>query len=113
MMWRTDTYWFDVAVGTSLLMLGHLYFRPFEEHKPRRRRLAKSVLGVGLVVGTTAFLGRTWTWVLIGAIRIGVLIVHRRWLRRNGVNGWTAEPRDRYYALLGLDPTGKRRDRAG
>jgi hypothetical protein len=26
-----------------------------------------------------------------------------------GVNGWTAEPRDRYYALVGLDPTGKPR----
>ena len=65
-MWRTDTHWFDVSVATTVLMLGHLYFGRFEEHRP---------------------------W----------------WLPRRGVNGWTAEPRDRYYALLGLDANGKQR----
>ena len=29
-MWRTDTYWFDVAIATTGLMLGHLYFGRFE-----------------------------------------------------------------------------------
>jgi hypothetical protein len=33
-MWRTDTYWFDVAIATTVLMLGHLYFGRFEEHRP-------------------------------------------------------------------------------
>ena len=34
-MWQTDTYWFDVAIATSGLVLGHLYFGRFAEHKPR------------------------------------------------------------------------------
>jgi len=110
-VWRTNTYWFDVALAAMLLMLGHLYFGRFEEHRPRWRRLAKSLLGVGLVVGTTAFFGRTWTWVLIALIGVGVLVVHGWWLPRNGVNGWTGEPRDRYFALLGLDADGKPRAR--
>ena len=38
----------------------------------------------------------------IGNMLIGfVLIVHAWWLPRNGVNGWTGEPKARYYALRG------------
>jgi hypothetical protein len=111
-MWQTDTYWFDVAIATGGLMLGHLFFGRFVEHTPRWRRLLKALLTVALIVGTTALAGRFWTYVLIGAIAVGILVVHGWWLPRNGVNGWTAEPRDRYYALMGLDPSGKPRDRA-
>jgi hypothetical protein len=112
-MWRTDTYWFDVAIATTVLMLGHLYFGRFEEHRPRWRRLLKSVLLVGIIVGTTAWAGRVWTFVFLGVLAVGVLVVHAWWLPRQGVNGWTAEPRDRYYALVGLDSEGKPRRRAG
>ena len=38
----------------------------------------------------------------LGLVGIGVRIVHAWWLPRNGVNGWTAEPRDRYHALIGV-----------
>ena len=112
-MWRTDTYWFDVAIATSVLMLGHLYFGRFEEHRPRWRRLLKSLVLVAAMVGTTAWAGRAWMFVFLGVIAVGVLIIHAWWLPRQGVNGWTAEPRDRYYALVGLDPAGKPRERAG
>jgi hypothetical protein len=107
-MWRTDTYWFDVAVATSLLMLGHLFFGRFTEYQPRWRRLLKSLLGVAMIIGTTAYFGRVWTVVLIGAIIAAVLVVHGWWLPRRGVNGWTAEPRDKYYELIGLDSHGRR-----
>jgi hypothetical protein len=50
-----------------------------------------------------------WMYALLAASSVGVLVIHGWWLPRNGVNGWTAEPRDRYYELLGLDPTGKPR----
>jgi hypothetical protein len=33
-----------------------------------------------------------------------VIYVHAIWLPRNGVNGLTAEPRDKYYALRGWAP---------
>jgi len=107
-MWRTDTYWFDVAVATSFLMLGHLFFGRFSEYQSRWRRLLKSVLSVALIVGTSALLGRRWMWVVVGAMCLGVLLIHGWWLPKKGVNGWTAEPRERYFALLGLDASGKR-----
>ena len=94
-------------------MLGHLYFGRFEEHRPRWRRLLKSLLLVVIIVGTTAWAGGVWIFVVLGVIAVGVLIIHAWWLPRQGVNGWTWEPRDRYYALVGLDPAGKARERAG
>jgi hypothetical protein len=111
-MWHTSTYWFDVAIATSALMLGHLYFGRFEEHRPRWRRLLKSLLFVVMVVATTAWAGRAWMYVLLAAIGVGVLIVHGWWLPHKGVNGWTGEPRERYYELVGLDVNGKPRDRS-
>jgi hypothetical protein len=111
-VWQTDTYWFDVALATTGLMLGHIYFGRFADHKPRWRLLGKSIIGIAIVVATTAFAGRQWTYVLIGLIGVGLIVVHGWWLPRNGVNGLTAEPRERYYELIGLDPSGKPRDRA-
>ena len=81
-MWRTDTYWFDVAIATSGLIVGQLFLGHFGEHKPRWRRLLKSVLTVALVVGTTAFAGRGWTYVLFGAIVVALVVVHGWWLRQ-------------------------------
>jgi hypothetical protein len=52
-------------------------------------------------------------FMLLGGMTVGVIVIHAWWLPQRGVNGWTAEPRERYYALLGLDATGKPRDRAG
>src|SRR5262245_39508609 len=110
-MWRTDTYWLDVSVAATLLMLGQLFLGRFSEHQSRWRRLIKSAIGLALIVATSAIFGRAWSWVLIGAIVIAVLLVHGWWLPRHGVNGWTGEPRDRYYELLGLDSQGKPRSR--
>ena len=111
-MWQTTTYWFDVALAMTVFMLGQLSFGRFVEHQPRWRRLLKSALGVALLVGTSAYAGRVWMYALLGLIALGVAIVHGWWLPRNGINGWTAEPRDRYNALMKLDAAGKRLDRA-
>ena len=101
-MWRTDTYWFDVAVVTTVLMLGHHCFGRFVEYQSRGRRLVKSALGVALLVGASVWAGRRpWMLALLGVVVAGILLVHGWWLPRKGVNGWTAEPRDRYHAAHG------------
>lgn len=64
--------------------------------------MLKSLAGVAIFVGTSALLGRGAMVALLGLVGIGVRIVHAWWLPRNGVNGWTAEPRDRYHALIGV-----------
>jgi hypothetical protein len=30
--------------------------------------------------------------------------VHIVWLPKHGINGWTGEPKDKYYALIGARP---------
>src|SRR4051812_22088328 len=112
-MWRTDTYWFDVALVTTLLMLGQLFLGRFSKYQPRALRLLKSLLGAAILIAIAMWAGRAWMYVALGVIFVGVLVVHGWVLPRKGVNGWTAEPRARYYELMGLDADGKRGKRAG
>ena len=108
-MWRTDTYWFDVALVMTIFAFGNMVFGRFEEHRSRWRRAAKIVVVLALFVGVSAVAGRAWMYALMGLALVGVIVVHGWWLPRKGVNGWTAEPRERYYALLGLGPDGRPR----
>jgi hypothetical protein len=103
-MWRTNTYWFDVALTMTLFMLGHLFLGRFVEHRSRWRRLLKTVIGLAILIGTTTLAGRGWMYALLGAIVAAVAAIHGWWLPRKGVNGWTAEPRTRYYELIGEHP---------
>ena len=106
-MWSTDTYWFDVALIMSIFAFGNMAFGRFEEHRPRWRRALKIVICLALFVGLSAAVGRAWMYGLLGVALVGVIVVHGWWLPKHGVSGWTAEPRERYYALLGLGPDGR------
>ena len=57
-MWRIDTYWFDVAMTMTVLMVGHLFFGRFVEHRSRWRRLLKSLLGAAIIIGVSVWVGR-------------------------------------------------------
>jgi hypothetical protein len=107
-MWRTDTYWFDVAVVMTFLMLGQLFLGRFSEYQPRWRRLLKSDVGVGLLIGLAVWAGREWMYALLGVMLGAILVVHGWLLPKKGVNGWTAEPRERYNQIMGLDSSGRR-----
>jgi hypothetical protein len=106
-MWNTNTYWFDVALVSTLLAFGNMAFGRFEEHRPRWRRALKIVIGLLLFVGLSASAGRAWMYALMGVLFVAVAVVHAWWLPKHGVNGWTAEPRERYFALRGLGPDGR------
>jgi hypothetical protein len=99
-MWSVDSPWFDVAILSTGFAVGGILFGRFVEHQPRWRRVLKLgvVLGVTLVLAQT--LGRVcaYAWmVLPGALAAWVHLV---WLPRYGINGWTAEPRERYHRLM-------------
>jgi hypothetical protein len=66
------------------------------------KRLLKVVAVVGLVVSLSALGVRWLAYSLIGLMLAGAAVVHLYWLPKNGVNGWTGEPKDRYYELLGV-----------
>lgn len=99
-MWAIDTPWFDVAVIGVSFAVGNILFGRFEEHRPRWRRIIKLALVLALTSGLSQTVGRAWAYGWMAPLLLLVLWIHGVWLPRNGVNGWTAEPRDRYLALV-------------
>lgn len=41
-----------------------------------------------------------WVYSVLALLLIGVLNVHLVWLPKHGINGWTAEPYDKYLELM-------------
>jgi hypothetical protein len=99
-MWRTDTLWFDIAVVMSIFAFGNVLFGRFEEHKPRGRRVVKVALVTAVTVLLSATAGRVWAYGVLALPALAAAYVHLYWLPKHGISGWTAEPRDKYLALL-------------
>ena len=94
-------YWFELAVVYGISAVGGIFFGHFEARTPRWRRVLKLfVIGV-VAVTVSATLGRSWFFALLGLMAGFVVLIHGWWLPRHGINGWAAEPRERYYALRG------------
>lgn len=101
-MWSTQTVWFDVALVMSIFAVGNILFGHFEEHKPKARRILKVILIVGLVVALS-IAGLRWVgYIVIAMLGAAVAYVHIWWLPGHGINGWTGEPKEKYYELLGV-----------
>jgi predicted MFS family arabinose efflux permease len=84
----------------GIFAFGNILFGHFEEHKPKIRRVLKVVL-VSLAVALLSLNGLRWVaFAVLGLLALAAVFVHGVWLPRHGVNGLTAEPRDRYYDLL-------------
>ncbi len=100
-MWRTDTLWFDIAVVMTMIAVGSILFGHFEEHKPKWRRLLKVLIVLGIVLTLSATVGRVWGFGVLAVSLLGAAYVHLRWLPKRGINGWTGEPKTKYYELIG------------
>lgn len=99
-MWDTASPWFDVAIIGTGFAVGNILFGRFEEHRPRWRRLLKLALVFAITVGLAQTVGRVWAYVWMIPLLLIAAWVHIVWLPRHGINGWTAEPRDKYLALV-------------
>ena len=93
--------WFETAVVALLLLIGQVLFAHFEEQTARWQILLKHTFGIVVFVSIAYFFGRLWFYVSLAATFILVLIIHAWWLPKNGINGWTGEPKDKYYKLRG------------
>ena len=100
-MWNTDVLWFDTTVILALFAVGSILFGHFEEHRPKWRRLLKVVIVLTVVLWLSATVGRAWAYGVLALPLLGALVIHAWWLPKNGVNGWTGEPKERYYELIG------------
>ena len=101
---NAGTVWFDVAFVTSIFAIGNILFGHFEEHKPKLRRVLK-VIVFTTIIGALSYAGLRWVaYTIIGLMGLAAAYVHLIWLPKHGVSGWTGEPKDKYYELLGVRP---------
>lgn len=87
----------------SVFAIGNTLFGHFEEHRPTWQRLLKVAFCLALVVGLATAAGRLWAYGFVVLLLLGAAYVHLWWLPKHGINGWTGEPRERYYELIGYD----------
>jgi hypothetical protein len=99
-VWNIDTPWFDVAVVMAIFAFGNAMFGRFEEHKPRGRRVVKIALVTAVFAAVVTTAGRAWGYGLLALPLVAAAWVHLVWLPKHGINGWTAEPRDKYLELV-------------
>ena len=94
-------YWIDVAAVASIFAVGNILFGHFEQETPKWRRVSKFLIITSLTgwIGSSA--GHTWAAAFIAGIATLGMTAHFVILRRHGINPWTAEPKDKYYALRG------------
>lgn len=93
--------WIELAVLYGIFAVGNILFGHFEERTPRARRLAKLVAFTALTALLYMVFGRPWSLIWLVVPLAVAAYVHAIWLPSHGINGLTAEPRERYYALRG------------
>ena len=93
----------DVIVVALLLAIGNVLFWHFDPFMPLWRRALKFILIVSVAAAIDRFFGRT-ALLAVGGVGLAAFVyVHGIWLPRHGVNGWTGEPRAKYFALRGWE----------
>ena len=100
-MWNVQSYWLDLSIYLGLPTLGSICFGRFEDWKPRWKRVLKIVLFTVLFIVLLLLGGRPLAWGVLGVLFLVVIYLHAVWLPGHGINGWTAEPRDKYLELVG------------
>jgi len=99
--WLNSPYWFELAVIFGITAVGGILLGHFEEGRPKWQRVTKVLACGAIAVLISATAGRGWFFALVGTVSVASVVIHAWWLPRKGINGWTAEPRDRCYALRG------------
>lgn len=69
--------------------------------KLKAKKVLKHLSTLVLVVTLSALFGGRVAPTVYGLLLLPVLYIHLLDLPRKGVNGWTAEPKARYYELRG------------
>jgi hypothetical protein len=94
----------DVAAMAVFLAAGNVLFRHFEPFASWWRRILKAAAALAITAAVSYFFGRKGVLIAFAIAFLPVLYIHAIWLPRHGVNGWTGEPREKYYALRGWPP---------
>jgi len=77
-----------------------LAFNNFERHLPIKRRIIKLFVVVGALAVLGILFGRYVFWGVIILITMGQVYLHGWYFPKQGINGLTAEPHDKYLEVI-------------
>jgi hypothetical protein len=97
-MWSTQTIWFEIAIVSIIYALGNMLMGQFEEQTPKIRRVGKYILTLIIVCSISILVNRTAAMIFLSVFIIPLVYIHGYYLpKRKGINGWTGEPKSKYY----------------
>jgi len=103
-MLQTDSLWFEIAVVSIIFALGNIIMGHFEDRTPKFRRVGKYLLILLIVCSLSVFFGRAVAMAFLSAFLIPLLYIHGYYLpRKKGINGFTGEPKSKYYEFRKWD----------
>lgn len=103
-MWYTESIWFEIAIVSIIFALGNILMGHFEEQTPKIRRVSKYFLILIIVCGISVFFNRTSAMLFLSSFIIPVVYIHGYYLpKKKGINGWTGEPKSKYYEFRKWD----------
>ena len=103
-MLKMESLWFEIAIVSIIFALGNILMGHFEEQTPKIRRVGKYLMTLIIVCVVSAYFGRTVSMTLLSLFIIPMLYVHGYYLpMKKGINGWTGEPKSRYYEFRKWD----------
>jgi hypothetical protein len=81
-----------------------MVFGHFEEHTPKWRRVSKYILILIMICLISYYLGRTVAMMFLALSILPILYIHGYYLpKKKGINGWSGEPKSKYYEFRGWD----------
>ena len=103
-MWTTDSLWFEIAIVSMIYAIGNMVMGQFEEQTPKIRRVGKYLLTLLIICGISVSFGRSVSMILPGVSILPILYIHAYYLpKKKGINGWTGEPKSKYYEFRKWD----------
>ena len=103
-MWSTDSLWFEIAIVSIIYALGNIIFGHFEEQTAKVRRIGKYIVTLILICVLSIYFGRTVAMIVLAFFFLPFLYIHGYYLpKKKGINGWTGEPKSKYYEFRGWD----------
>ncbi len=90
----------DIMIVIGIMILANIVFNNFEKHLPLSRRLLKSVIIILIISLIRVYGGSKLFLCFLIVLSIGQFILHFWWFPKNGINGLTAEPYDKYLELI-------------
>jgi hypothetical protein len=100
-MWHTNSLWFEISIVSFLFLVGNIYFGHFEERSPKWRKLVKYFVTLIIILTFSIYCGRTVALTILGLSLLPVVYIHGIVLPKKGINGWTGEPKGKYYEFRG------------